>query len=201
MKTMSRALGLILLSIFALSALSCASKNVSTTGLELMSEREYGKVLDRSTRRIQKYNGLYNTVEISATLIRAEMAQAILEQSARLYQWDKAQFQLERNKRDESMKNETEIFMSFYTPDKKNDDLHKRNTQWRVYLETTEGRRWEGKVTKLKTPLAQIQGIYTYHNRFSSPYSVTFPVGTQTLKDQPAKLIVTGPVEMAVVSW
>lgn len=197
---MKRSLILILALFSSAVVTSCATTQPDPAGLQLMSEKEYAKVLDHSTRRIQKYSGLYNTVEMAATYLRPEMMQAQLEQSARLYQWDKARFSLEKNRRDELMKNETEFFLSFYTPDKKNDDLHKNNTQWRVYLDA-DGRRWEAKVTKIKLQLAEVQGLYPYHNRFSTAYSLTFPVSVGTLSLKPVKLVVTGPVDIATLEW
>lgn len=186
------AIGVLILSLAALFQLGCATPAPQPEGLVLISPADYQKALDQQTRRSQKYQGLYNVFDLSATLVNPTLAQAQLEQSARLYQWDRAQFQSEKNKSDQQLKDRTEVFLSFYTPEKKNDDLHKSSTQWRVYLESG-GRRWEGKVTKIKTTLAEVQGLYPHHTRFSTPYSISFPVSAEQATSQSAKFTLTGP--------
>jgi hypothetical protein len=194
-----------ILSCFAtLAALAflgaCASRVVSSTGLELMTESAYQNVTDNYTERNQTYQGLYNTLDLTATLVNSAVARAQLEQNARLYQWDRAKFQGETNKAAEKLRNESLVFLSFYTPDRKNDDLHKSSTQWRVYLES-DGRRFEGKVTKNKLQLSELQGIYSYHNRFATPYMITFPVAMTSIESKPVKFTLTGPVGIAVLTF
>lgn len=178
----------------------CATREGGNAGLELMSETEFQNTVEKFTRRSQQYQGLYNTVDIHATLRNSSVIRAQLEQNARLYQWDRAKFQLESNKAGEKAKNETEVFLSFYTPDRKNDDLQKSSTQWRTYLEV-DGRRWEGKVTKVKTTEVEIQGMYPYYTRLATPYSVTFPVPIATVEGKEAKVTLTGPVALVVLAF
>lgn len=183
-----------------LTTAACATRETTVTGLNLMSEREYEKVLERFTHHEQQYKGLYNTMDVTATLIVPSVAHAELEQKARIYQWDRAKFQAESNKLNDELRTQTQVFMSFYTPEHKNDDLQKLGTQWRVYLEAG-GRRWEGKVAKIKTPTAEIQGIYPYHVRFSTPYLVTFPTAANTVAKESARFIVTGPVGLMALDY
>ncbi len=189
---MTRSQMLILFFLSFILTVGCATTIVSTTGLVLISETEYRKILEQQTLRDQRYQGLYNVFDLSATLVDSRLSQAQLEQSARLYQWDRAQFQAEKNKVDQTLKDQTEIFLSFYTPEKKNDDLNKSGTQWRVYLESG-GRRWEGKVKKIKTTLSEVQGIYPHHTRFATPYSITFPVATAEVTAQDVQFLLAGP--------
>ncbi|MBX3032513.1 MAG: hypothetical protein KF865_01215 [Bdellovibrionaceae bacterium] len=195
-----KSLATLLLITAAWSFTGCATRPAANQGLELMSVAEYEKVVDRHTQRSQKYSGLYNTMDVTATLVNTAVAKAQLEQKARLLQWDRAQFQLESNKLAEKNKNETEVFLSFFTPDKKNDDLQKKTTQWRVYLEA-DGRRWEGKTMKIRQPIAEIQGLFSYHSRFSTPYLITFPVGTATIDPRTTRFIVTGPIDIVTLEY
>lgn len=178
----------------------CASRDGVTAGLELMSEAEFQNTVDKFTEHTQQYKGLYNTVDLHATLRNSSVLRAQLEQSARLFQWDRAKFQLEANKTAEKAKSETEIFLAFFTPERKNDDLNKSNTQWRAYLEV-DGRRWEGKITKVKGTEAELQGIYPYYSKLSTPYSITFPVPVANVEGKESKFTLTGPVALVVLNF
>jgi len=187
--------------VLAVAALAgCATHETSSTGLELMSAGEVDRVLDRSTSRSQNYEGLYNTLDLTATLRNSAVRRAQLEQQARIYQWDRNKFQAEVSASDTKSRNETEVFLSFYTPEKKNDDLNKKATQWKVFLES-DGRRFEGKAAKIRQSVPEIQGWYPYFTRFSTPYSVTFTVATQDIETKPAKFIVTGPMGTATLNF
>lgn len=187
---------LILLAIAALSLAACATRQVSTMGLDLISESAYEQVVEDATQKNQQYSGLYNTIDVTATLLTTTVAKAQLDQKARVFQWDKSKYQLEANKLGDQLKNEAAVFASFYTPEKVNDDLHKTGSQWRVYLETG-GRRWEGKVMKIKMPVVEIVRLYPYHTRFSTPYLITFPLPTYSIDRTATRFIVTGPVGIA----
>lgn len=179
---------------------ACATRQPNSMGLDLMSESDYEKTVDAVTQRNQEYSGLYNTMDVTATLLTTNVAKAQLDQKARVFQWDKSKFQLEANKLADQLKNETSVFASFYTPEKVNDDLHKTGTQWRVYLETG-GRRWEGKVMKIKMPVVEVARIYPYHTRFSTPYLITFPLPTYSIDRTTTRFIITGPVGISTLSF
>lgn len=197
---MTRAKFLGSLVLIAAFAGGCATRETSSTGLELMSAGEVDRVIDRSTVRSQNYEGLYNTLDLTATLRNAPVRRAQLEQQARIYQWDRNKFQSEVAASDAKARNETEVFLSFYTPEKKNDDLNKKNTQWKVFLEA-DGRRWEGKVVKIRQSVPEIQGWYPYYTRFSTPYVVTFTVAAPDVETKTSKLVVTGPMGTATLSF
>lgn len=178
----------------------CATKETANTGLVLMSQPEFENVLERYTDRTQRYEGLYNTLDVTATLRNSAVLRAQLEAQARIYQWDRAKFLAESNKALEDAKNKTEVFLSFYTPERKNDDLNRSTSQWKTYLEI-DGRRWEGKTSKVKLNVMELQGWYPYHNRFATPYLVSFPVALSTIEGQPVRFVVTGPMGLATLNF
>lgn len=119
--------------------------------------------------------------------------QAQLEYSATLYQWDEKKFLEEKGKMESRLSKESEIFMSFFTPERKNDDLSKKNTMWKIFLDV-DGKRYEGKATKIKLQLAEIEALYPYHNRFYTPYTVVFPIAMKSIERRPLEVTVTGVV-------
>ncbi len=175
---------------------SCASTPENPHGLPLMSESEYETNIETFTEKTQVYSGLYNVMDISGTLINSTVAQSQLDQQARLYQWDPSKMTTEKVKSDEGLNKETEIFVSFYTPERKHDDLNKNQTLWKIFLDAN-GRRYEGKVKKVKLLTEEIRGLYPYHNRFATPYEIVFPVSVRSIESTPVKLTVTGPIGSA----
>ena len=188
------------LCVMALVFASCSTRPTAPEGLNLRSEKEYQRVLNLYTERQQRYTGLYNTMDVTASLLNSAVSRAQVEQKARLLQWNRAQFDQEVEKSRTSLRQETLVFVSFFTPDRKNDDLQKLTTQWRMYLEV-DGRRWEPKVTRLRQPLAEIQGLFPYHNRFASAYMLSFPVATSTIEGATSRLTITGPLGISTLDF
>lgn len=198
MKKLFLLIPLILVWSFLIS--SCASNEVSSTGLKIISENEYHKTVDNWTSQSEKYSGLYNIINMTATLLNTEMQSAALDQNARLYQWDEAKYLAEKGKVEDSMRNQTEFFVSFFTPEKKTDTLSRSGSQWKIFLDS-EGRRFEGKAVKVKLETVEIQSFYHYHTRFATPYRMTFPVPIKTIEGKPMKLTVTSPSGSASLDY
>ncbi|KYG66014.1 hypothetical protein AZI86_02795 [Bdellovibrio bacteriovorus] len=185
---------------FALFFTACASYEVTPTGHTMKTTTDYMGVITKHSDSVRRYSGFYNILDMESTIITSQVAQAQLEQSAMLYQWDEARFAEEKAKFETRLNRESEIFLSFYTPDRKNDDLFKKNTIWKIFLDV-EGKRYEGRATKLKLQLVEIEGLYPYHNRFYTPYSIIFPVPMRSIEDKPIKLTVTGAVGAGVMEF
>jgi hypothetical protein len=165
-----------------------------------MDESEYYSTIDNNSRRKQVYDGFYATMEFSAALINTPASRARVDQNARIYQWDADKYKDEKAKSESNLAKQTEIFLSFYVPDRKNDDLNKSKTLWKVFLDAN-GKRYEGKVEKMKTLIAEVLALYPLHNRWSTPYKVIFNVPTDLVEAGPTKLTLTGPVGFASVDF
>lgn len=181
-----------LFSLFLLLT-SCASYEVTPAGVGVRTSGNYMDTLEKYTDKVRSYSGFYNTLDAEGTLLNSAVAQAQLERQADLYQWEEKRFAEEKEKFEARLSKETEIFLSFFTPDRKNDDLFKAKTMWKIFLDV-DGRRYEGKAAKIKLQVVEIQGLYPFHNRFYTPYSITFPVPMRSLEGKPLKLTLTGPV-------
>lgn len=187
------------LSIF-LSSCTTTRDSIGSS-ISLISEGEYQRTITENTRQKQIYSGLYNTMDLTATILNSRVTTAQTDQMARLYIWDANKYTQEKVKADDKITKETEFFVSFFTPERKHDDLHKNQTLWKIFLDAG-GKRYEGKVKKIKLLTEEIQGMYSYHNRFSTPYSVIFPIAArdiESLKD--IKLTITGPVGSATLEF
>lgn len=192
--------------MFALSALVFTSACTTTkdsigSNINLISESDYQKIISDNTKQKQIYSGLYNTMDLTATILNSRVSAAQTDQLARLYIWDANKYTQEKVKADDKVTKETEFFVSFFTPERKHDDLHKNQTLWKIFLDAG-GKRYEGKVKKIKLLTEEIQGMYAYHNRFSTPYSVIFPIAARDIENlKDIKLTITGPVGSATLEF
>lgn len=179
--------------LLAVNVISCATTTTNRAGLSIMSESAYEAKVDKWSDHVENYNGLNNTATIKATLLNPEMIEAQLDQNARLFQWDQITFDNEKKNAENRMAQQTDIFVSFFSPERKWDDLYKSKTLWKVFLDVN-GQRFEGKVAKIKLLTREVQGLYHYHTSFATPYTVTFPVPAKSLEGKTARLILTGAI-------
>ena len=191
-------------SIFSLTLLGALSGCV--TGYQnpnlphLATEREYFHAVQEYTAKQQIYDGLYQTLEFNATLLNSKVSRLQVDESARIYQWTEDQYKNKKSETETSLSKQTNIFLGLFVPERKQDDLHKSSTLWKIFLDVN-GKRYEGKAEKMKTILADVVSLYPHHSRFYTPYKLTFPVPTSQIENAPSKLTLTGPVGSASVEF
>ncbi len=153
----------------------------------------YLLVLEPFSAGEAEYDGLYNQFTYRATLVNSPVREALLLREAEYFKWDPQQLANAKSKAQEKMANSTEVFMSFFTPDRHNDNLTDSKSIWRIYLDLN-GKRFEGVPRKARKAFAELQALYPYHTRWNTPYLVEFPVPTQQAQSGVATYIVTGPL-------
>lgn len=183
--------------LLALSA--CATYEVTPAGRAILTENEYYKVIDENSDQTTRYSGLYNLLDVQTTALTSKVLLAQMDQLTRIYLWDETKYKEEKAKNEARVNKEAEFFLAFYTPERKSDDLNKPNTQWRIFLDVA-GRRFEGKVSKIKIAFPELVSLYPSFNRFYTPYSVVFNIPMKTIEDQPMKMTITGSVGSAVLN-
>lgn len=183
----------IFLALFLTSVFSCVTRLTTPQGVPEISVTEYESLIIKKSNKIELYEGLYNKLTVEATWLDSQVADATLSHSARLSQWPEAKYKEEKTKSIGRRAESTEFFVSFYTPERKHNDLSHNKTLWKIFLDVN-GQRYEGKATKVKLLLTEIQALYAYHNRWSVPYMVSFPVATSLVENKRAVLTFTGAV-------
>ncbi len=161
-------------------------------GLQLSPESTYFRLVEKSSAKSQLYDGLMAILDVRATLLRRDLVTAQVDQMARLYQYDSSTYEKEKTKRLAEVPKQAQIFVSFFVPDRKHDDLHRSNSKWKIYLDAN-GKRYEGVAQKMKNVLAEVQALYPDHTRWGTPYLITFPVSADSLQAG-AQVTFTGPV-------
>ncbi len=167
---------------------------------QLTSSSDYYSLVEKNTGKKQIYDGFYATLEFSSTFLTTAVSTAQLDHMARIYQWDIDQYNNKKAEMQTRLSKQTEFFVGFFVPERKNDDLHKRSTLWKIFLDAG-GKRYEGKAEKIKTILADLQTLYPHHTRFHTPYRFVFNVPTSVIEAGEAKLTITGPVGSAFLSY
>jgi hypothetical protein len=179
---------------------ACAGREINPSGLKLVSESDYREIIDTYTDKIETYSGLYNSLTLSATLLNSNVILSQVDQYARHYNWDPPKYNAERSVAQDRLIQSSEVFVSFYTPERKHDNLSKYDSIWKVFLDV-DGRRYEGKISKMTQQTVELQKLYDHHTRFSTPYKLTFPVSMKKIENFPVKLVLTGPAGSAQLNF
>lgn len=201
MKKLKLHLPLILILASALLSLSgCITSLPAASGVPEISNSEYENLVEKKSKKVEIYDGLYNKLSITATSLDSEMSQGNLAYRARLNQWQEPKFREEKSLLITNHASTTEFFVSFYTPERKHADLSRTKNLWKILLDV-DGKRYEGKAVKIRLLLSEVQALYPRHNRWSTPYLVTFPVPTTLVENKPFVLTVTGALGSVQVKF
>ena len=160
---------------------------------------DYVKLIEYFSVGDTEFNGLTNNFEYRATLENSVVREASLQHQSQYYEWDQARVGVEREKIQKEEKDGTKMFLSFFTPDHANDNLTNTKSIWKIYLDVgtagqAAGQRYEGKIKRLRTNLAELKSLYDYHTRWATSYEVEFPVPTASIDPMVSTLTITGPL-------
>ncbi len=161
---------------------------------------EYIKSIDSYSDGDVQYIGAYNNFKYRATLINSPIQQTIVDKKAEIYLWDGVKKQQELNTLQTENSSKTRIFLSFFTPNRIDDNLATKKSVWAVYLETSQG-RYEGTVIKNRISPTELNVLFPYHNRFATAYEVSFPVGVSSIENEETTMTITGPLGVKKVKF
>ena len=178
----------ILVLFFSLSA--CVTRLPTPSGIKEISLSNYENLVETKTQTVRVYNGFSNQLEIYATQMDADMNDGYLSHAGRLFQWSVSTYNDEKDKVILKQGTQSEFMVSFFTPERKNDDLSSSKSAWKIYLDV-DGIRYEGKATKVKRNLAELEAFFPHHNRWFTLYSVTFPIATSLSESKASVLTFT----------
>lgn len=189
----------VFIALAALLVSACVTSPEHPT-LKLVSKSEYESSVERGTQNVKIYDGFSNILNVTGTLLTTSILFAQIDQNARMYQWSEEQYGQEKAKAEASLAKESKLFISFFTPERKHDDLQKSSSHWKIFLDV-DGRRFEGTATRWKSILVEVQALYSYHSRWGTPYLITFPVPMKQIESRDAKITITGPVGSAQLEF
>ncbi len=182
--------------LFLLACTSEQTKSVADIAIDqsnASSAAVYEKVLDKYSAGDTEYNGFYHSFGFHAAMINSDLIEANVKRQAFFYMWDKTRSDEERDKLFKVAAESTTVFLSFFTPEKKDDNLSTDHTIWRLLLDVN-GKRYVGKVKKIKSNLSEMITLYPFHTRWNSAYLVSFPIPVSQSELQSSKFTITGPM-------
>ncbi len=204
MKTSSRFVHLCSIGTLALTLGACSSNGKSPLREpgppNLNVPKTHSEVIEKNSSGDSEFAGLYNTFELKATILNSQVREALIQRQAEYYQWDSGQLSTERDKSLQENSSEAAAFVSFSTPERKNDNLADRKSIWRIFLDVG-GKRYVGQVKKDRRLIAELQALYPFHTRWNTPYMFTFPVAMSAIESEAIKLTVTGPLGSRVLEF
>ncbi len=169
---------------------------------------DYNDSLNRWTSNKKIYDGLAARLFIGATYETLAFRKAYVERYAEDYELDESYKKelLEREKAEEEKYNE--FFIAAYSPEESWNDLDKRNSVWKLYLEDGTGSRVAPiTITKVDSSDPRVREFFPYLDLWSYGYDVKFPKYAETGAEMPSKdskylkLIVTGVLGTGHLEW
>lgn len=183
----------------ALLAFSFLAIQCATTTPPSIPDSYVKSVEDFSAGDIQ-YEGAYNNFNYRATIMTAGMQRVLINKKTELYLWSDEKRASELTKLQENNDKQTRIFLSFFTPNRWDDNMSTSKSIWTIYLHVGST-RLEGKVTKNRDSRTEINSLFPYHGRFASAYNVDFGVPVTQLQNQELKITITGPLGVKTVQF
>lgn len=195
---------LIILLIGSLLMSACASTPSTGDGEKTFGHEfnpdKYNEVVKKWTAKNIHYSGFYNAYEFHATLLNTEMSEARVRYQAQYSNWSPEKLNSELAKTQQELNYDTLLFLSFFTPSEKDNNLSKKGSIWTVYLEAG-GRRYEGVVLKNTEHPTELVRLYPYHNRWSTAYSIKFRVPVSVVQSGATKVTLSGPLGTAEMAF
>jgi hypothetical protein len=195
----------IVAALFLLAIGGCATapmdeSNAAADGVKVQTEKNYEQSIEAYSAGDSEYTGFYNNFEFKATLLNTPVRELTLKRQGDYYQWDENKRASERAKFVQELTSETKVFVSFFTPDHKNDNLTDEKSIWRVFLDVGTT-RYPGEVRHQRASLVELQALYPYHTRWNTPYMLHFKVPAKSIEGQQAKLTITGPLGTRAITF
>ena len=171
-------------SLYLFSLTSCTSMSESL-------DNEY--IVKQYTDRAEFYKGFMNVFQMQGTVLNQKVLNSQVEIKSQSFSWTESQRIDEQSKVDSSLRSETKVFLSFFSPENKVNNLDSPSTIWRVFLDVNN-KRYVGTVSTYVGFANEAALFYPYHSGFSKAYLVKFPVPMINIQDYPMKLTVTGTI-------
>lgn len=159
----------------------------------------YIQVIEKNSAGDTQFSGVYNHFEFRATILNEEVSRAIHNRMTTFFAWDEAEADKKLDERLNANQTKTRLWVSFFTPERADDNMANKKSIWKVYL-IVDGQRYKGHAKKANMNFHQAEALFPYHTRWTTPYYVDFEVPTANIGTNP-KLLVTGPLGKREVTF
>jgi hypothetical protein len=157
------------------------------------NSKDYYTTVKEYTDRSEYYEGFMNVFQMQGTVLNSQVLNGQVEKKAQSFAWNESQRLEEQAKVDNSLRTQTTVFLSFYSPENKINNLDSASSIWRVFLDVNN-KRYVGSVSTYVGFANEASLFYPYHSVFAKAYLVKFAVPMINIQDYPMKLTVTGTI-------
>ena len=161
----------------------------------------YSEVLEKWTDSAKNYSNFSSTFQATATFLAPEVLEHQVYVDAKEYSWTEEKFRSERQNILSKAETSAIVFIDFYTEKDENNNLGESKSDWNVFLESDGKRVVTSSVKRLRDTKLQLLEKYPYHNHWSRPYLLTFPISSTIASGGPLLLIISGPAGSARLNF
>ncbi len=187
---------------FFLGASGCSIKSASHD-----ADANYIKRLHDWTRSVKVLEGLSTRLYLSATYKTMDFRAAYVERYSAAYEVDEeARLKLlKKEEADAAMFDD--FFVVAYTPRKEWNDLDKKDSMWRLFLQDSAGRRIEpASISKVSRVAPLVKEFFPHLDEWSIAYEVRFlksaaEDGENPDRDGSVKLMITSVLGKGELAW
>ncbi|GEM_PF-2602754 len=198
---------LLIFILFFISISNCAStgssdlQNSQSENNSLsQNDLDYFSELNKWTRFDKSYDGLSNTIDMGVTLLNPVMVKSQIKQKAIIFGWT-SEMQNEELKKNLILDPSIEFYLSFYTPDRKSNQLESEKSTWQIFL-NHNGKRYLAKVFRIKEDKRTLYKLYPHQTPWHKPYKVTFDLKLKDVQpDSPIEFQISGPLGQSKVQF
>lgn len=180
--------------IIGMTSAACSSAGKAK---EYSPSEEYIQRVKKLSIKDELYSGWTNIFHYSATLITKDIYAEQIEFQSKVYKWTQDEIIKHRRKMLEELGNQSKMFVSFFTPEIRYNDLNEPKSIWRVYL-VVNGTRYLGDVKKNSQAYPRLKSIYPKHSPWGKAYDVSFAVPYESLERADSiDLVITGDLGLS----
>jgi hypothetical protein len=188
---------LFIISLFLFSSTHVEAHSVSK------AKKQYKKVLKKWTKGDKTYQNrnFLATIHWKATLLSDDMLKAQNDLLSHIYEYSEN----EKSRKYFEVKNQidgyTVFFVSFYSGNKRYNDLKNKKAGWEIYLETKNFQIPVSKIEKIsKYPTPQEKLLYPYLDSWFKGYYLWFKTD-QAIDSKEIKLKINSPNARSTLIW
>lgn len=159
----------------------------------------YRKAFKKWTKSDELYQreDFYASMAWHVTYLSPGFLSTLVDEVARIYDYSPAETDKYRREVMQKFGDNSVFFVSFYGYDYKASDISKKDSVWKLRLETADSRDEPEKIELIKKPDPLLTQLYNYIRPWARHYYVYFPqVDAPTVK-----LKVNGPHSQGELTW
>lgn len=157
----------------------------------------YIKVAREWTRTGSVYSGIETDIIAQATLKNDSWQNAYIQKRASVYSLTEAEKEELSRRLSSSLENETEVFLSLYSPRTQQTGIQPENPLWSIFIQEEDQKIYPVEIRPVRQPLAVLQVFYPYVRKWRKNYILIFPLAAR----DSLTMIMTSPLGRIEFKW